>query len=213
MICININKALQNAEQLKEKRKSSKVFLQSLRILKPEKRNIFRKIIFLMIEVVVGIIMSKQVNTILLTKDIFQLLITIIIALIAIVFTGYAFFQALINDKLLVALLSVDDERGNLYGTNKYFAEVMIFQIGCLLLDIFIAIFMIVLPQEWCLFENNITNEFIATVLLTIVLYSNIEGIWEMKSFVFNVFQLFNLHAYARINTIKDNEKREEGND
>ena len=93
MICININKALQNAEQLREKRKSSKVFLQSLRILKPEKRNIFRKIIFLMIEVVVGIIMSKQVNTILLTKDIFQLLITIIIALLAIVFTGYAFFR------------------------------------------------------------------------------------------------------------------------
>ena len=56
--------------------------------------------------------MATQINTIALTKDVFEAIISIIIALIAIVFTGYAFFQALVNNKMLITLLSVDDEAG-----------------------------------------------------------------------------------------------------
>ena len=34
------------------------------------------------------------------------------------------------------------------------------------------------------------------------------ESIWEIKSFIFNVFQLFNLHAYSRMAEIKEQEKK-----
>ena len=66
-----------------------------------------------------------------------------------------------------------------------------------------------ILPQEWFLFENNATNELLATLGIFIGLHLNMESIWEMKSFIFNVFQLFNLHAYSRMAEIKEQEKDE----
>ncbi len=210
MIFINTEKAFKNALNLTKKYSSTKILINSLSILKINKSNCLRKIIFTFIEVFIALIMATQINTIALTKDVFEAIISIIIALIAIVFTGYAFFQALVNNKMLITLLSVDDEQGgNLAQTNKYFAEVMSFQIACLLIDLLIVIFTMILPQEWFLFENNATNELLATLGIFIGLHLNMESIWEMKSFIFNVFQLFNLHAYSRMAEIKEQEKDE----
>ena len=210
MISINTEKALKNAKNLTKKYSSTKILINSLSILKINKSNCLRKIIFAFIEVLIALIMATQTNTIALTKNVFEVIISIIIALVAIVFTGYAFFQALVNNKMLITLLSVDDEQGgNLSQTNKYFAEVMIFQIACLLIDLLIVIFTMILPQEWFLFENNVTNELLATLGIFIGLHLNMESIWEMKSFIFNVFQLFNLHAYSRMAEIKEQEKDE----
>ncbi len=205
MSVINKEKAYENAEFLKEKSNSTSVFIESLSILKMNKVTWKRKLLFIIIEICVAIVMAMQIETISLTKDVMTLIITVIIALVAIVFTGYAFFQALINDTLLVTLMSVDIEsEGNLYKTNKYFAKVFIFQILCLMLNLILVVFMIILPNEWCLFKNSQLNELVATIGLVIVFYMNFEGIWEMKSFIFNVFQLFNLHAYSRLVRMKN---------
>lgn len=210
MIFINTERAFENAPKLTEKYNSTKILIDSLAIFKINKSNWLRKIIFVFIEVIIALIMATQINTIVLTKNVFEVIISIIIALVAIVFTGYAFFQALLNNKMLIALLSIDDEqKGNLSQTNKYFAEVMIFQIACLLVDLLIVIFTMILPQEWFLFENNVANELLATLGIFIGLHLNMESIWEMKSFIFNVFQLFNLHAYSRVAEIKELEKDE----
>lgn len=209
MIGINTEKAFENAEKLKNKYSSTKILCDSLSILKIKRSNWGRKAIFICMEMMASFIMATQPNTIVLTKEVFGVIISVIIALLAIVFTGYAFFQALINNKLLIALLSVDDKHeGNLFRTNKYFAEVMAFQILCLLFDLLIIIFTIILPGDWCLVENNMMNEGTAILGIFIGLYFNVESIWEMKSFIFNVFQLFNLHAYSRMAEIKDEERR-----
>ncbi|MCF2555969.1 hypothetical protein JQM64_00190 [Fournierella massiliensis] len=207
MIKINTEKALNNAENLKKNSSSQKVFFDSLAILKPTQESWKRKLFLLVIEAIAAIIMAKQVNTISMTKDIVMVLITILIALLAIVFTGYAFFQALINDKLLVVLLSVDDEKkGNLSNTNKYFAEVMVFQLFCLLMNLGAIIATIIMPPEWFWLSNNVANEILASILIICLLHCNVESICEMGSFIFNVFQLFNLHAYSRMVEINENE-------
>lgn len=209
MIFINTEKAFKNVENLTKKYNSTQILIDSLEIIKINKSNCFRKIVFICIEVMISIVMAHQVNTISLTKEVFEIVVSVVIALLAIVFTGYAFFQALINKKMLITLLSVDDNQGgNLSQTNKYFAEVMIFQMACLLLDLAIVIFAIIVPQEWILLKNNMINEMIAVFGLFIGLYFNVESIWEMKSFIFNVFQLFNLHAYSRMAEINDEEKK-----
>lgn len=204
MIHINIKKAVENAENLTEKMNSSQVLKKSLKVLMPNADNVFRKLVFLIIEIFIVWEMVTQIDTLALTKDVLEVFITILVALIAIVFTGYSFFQALINDKLLITLLSVDNEHGNLTGTNKYFVEVMVFQMACTIVNLFIIIFAIVMPNDWCLFKDELANEVLSGIFLLCVIYCNIESIWEMKSFIFNVFQLFNLHAYARIRDIKE---------
>lgn len=51
-------------------------------------------------------IMAKRTDTIGLTENVLQVVITVMLAFLAVVFTGYAFFQALINDKLLVSMIA-----------------------------------------------------------------------------------------------------------
>ena len=158
-------------------------------------------------------IMAKRTDTIGLTENVLQVVITVMLAFLAVVFTGYAFFQALINDKLLVSMIATGDNKNNkLSEANIYFAEVMIFQIGCMLLDLLVIVFMIVLPEDWTLLSNNMLNEAFATIGISFLLYCNVESIWEMKSFIFNVFQLFNLHAYSRIAKIQENQSDKEEN-
>ena len=209
----NFEKLMSNAVKLTEKSNSNKVFLQSLKILKPDKSNFLHKLIFGIIEVILAIIMVKRVDTISLTEDVLQVVITVMLAFLAVVFTGYAFFQALINDKLLVSMIVAGDDKNNkLSEANNYFAEVMIFQIGCMLLDLLVIVFMIVLPEDWTLLSNNMLNEALAAIGISLLLYCNVESIWEMKSFIFNVFQLFNLHAYSRIAKIQENQSDKEEN-
>ena len=209
----NFEKVMSNAEKLTEKSNSNKVFLQSLKILKPNKSNFLHKLIFGIIEVTVAFIMAKRTDTIGLTENVLQVVITVMLAFLAVVFTGYAFFQALINDKLLVSMIATGDNKNNkLSEANIYFAEVMIFQIGCMLLDLLVIVFMIVLPEDWTLLSNNMLNEAFATIGISFLLYCNVESIWEMKSFIFNVFQLFNLHAYSRIAKIQENKSYKEEN-
>lgn len=209
----NFEKVMSNAEKLTEKSNSNKVFLQSLKILKPNKSNFLHKLIFGIIEVTVAFIMAKRTDTIGLTENVLQVVITVMLAFLAVVFTGYAFFQALINDKLLVSMIATGDNKNNkLSEANIYFAEVMIFQIGCMLLDLLVIVFMIVLPEDWTLLFNNMLNEAFATIGISFLLYCNVESIWEMKSFIFNVFQLFNLHAYSRIAKIQENQSDKEEN-
>ena len=209
----NFEKVMSNAEKLTEKSNSNKVFLQSLKILKPNKSNFLLKLIFGIIEVTVAFIMAKRTDTIGLTENVLQVVITVMLAFLAVVFTGYAFFQALINDKLLVSMIATGDNKNNkLSEANIYFAEVMIFQIGCMLLDLLVIVFMIVLPEDWTLLSNNMLNEAFATIGISFLLYCNVESIWEMKSFIFNVFQLFNLHAYSRIAKIQENQSDKEEN-
>lgn len=209
----NFEKVMSNAEKLTEKSNSNKVFLQSLKILKPNKSNFLHKLIFGIIEVTVAFIMAKRTDTIGLTENVLQVVITVMLAFLAVVFTGYAFFQALINDKLLVSMIATGDNKNNkLSEANIYFAEVMIFQIGCMLLDLLVIVFMIVLPEDWTLLSNNMLNEAFATIGISFLLYCNVESIWEMKSFIFNVFQLFNLHAYSRIAKIQENQSDKEEN-
>ena len=209
----NFEKEMRNAEKLTEKSNSNKVFLQSLKILKPNKSNFLHKLIFGIIEVAVALIMAKRTDTIGLTENVLQVVITVMLAFLAVVFTGYAFFQALINDKLLISMIATGDNKNNkLSEANIYFAEVMIFQIGCMLLDLLVIVFMIVLPEDWTLLSNNMLNEAFATIGISFLLYCNVESIWEMKSFIFNVFQLFNLHAYSRIAKIQENQSDKEEN-
>ena len=55
----NFEKVMSNAEKLTEKSNSNKVFLQSLKILKPNKSNFLHKLIFGIIEILVSTMKQK----------------------------------------------------------------------------------------------------------------------------------------------------------
>lgn len=208
LINIDKNKLRSNANDLIVNNDSKDTLSKSFSLLKVNRKNLGRKVVFVVLELLVSIIVAQQVTTISIVKEIVEVLISVMLALLAIVFTGYAFFQALLNDRLLIALISDDtNKRNKLVETNSYFVEVMMLQIFCLAINILVIIMMIILPSDWSWLANNEVNELIAAGLLFLYLHLNVECIWEMKSFIFNTFQLFNLYAYSRISNIVNEEK------
>lgn len=211
MRVINIDKEnlINNSMDLIIENNSNYVLRKSFLLLKINRKNIGRKIIFIILEVIAAIFIAEQATTINIVREIVEVLISVMLALLAIVFTGYTIFQALLNDRLLIALVSDDsDKKNKLVETNSYFVEVMMLQIFFLMVNILVIIFLFLLPDDWSLLTNNRINELLATGLILLHLHLNLECIWEMKSFIFNTFQLFNLYAYSRVLNIVNNDKK-----
>lgn len=209
---INDNdKIMDNINDLTTESNSKSMLKKSLSLLSVNKQNVIRKLLFVGAELFVALIVARQFDTIIILNSIVEVFINVMLALLAIVFTGYAFFQALLNDRLLIALISDNSGKKNkLVETNSYFVQVMMIQIFCLLVNIVVIISTIIIPDDWSWLSSKGINELIAALLIFAYLHLNIECIWEMKSFIFNTFQLFNLYAYSRIVSILKQEKDKE---
>lgn len=204
---------IENAIKLGEKKKSTEVLKKSLHLFLPTKHSCVRCVVFLIFELILACFVAQNADTIFLEEKIITLFHDIIIALFGIIFTGYALFQALISDKLLFEMIKQrsDKEEYNSYieESNGYFAEVMMAQFLVIIIDLIIRIFVGILPDQWVLFKNNMMNETFAGALIVVSIYLNVEVIWETKSFIFNMFQLFNGHAMARVIDMINKSKNE----
>lgn len=209
---MEVEKILRNSEKLGKNRSSTKVLFQALNILKINKKNIVRRAGFGVIELAIAIVLAKIPDTIPKTESALSTINTVLLAFFAVVFTGYAFFQALINDTLLMFMINEDAEKktensSKLEESNYYFAEVMMLQFVVIMINMLLILTLGILPMEWCLFDNQIVNETLCIVGIFGMLYINTESLWETKSFIFNVFQLFNAHAMSRIISILKKKK------
>lgn len=88
--------------------------------------------------------MSKEIIN--QTESILEMINTVILSLFAVVFTGYALFQALMGDKLLLLLLMIEatndnDASSKLEETNRYFVKVMLLQFFLVMVNLSVRIF------------------------------------------------------------------------
>lgn len=159
-----------------------------------------RKILFIFVETIIAIVIAHDLKTVSIVKDIVGYIGQIQVGLIGIVFTGYALFQALIGDKLMLYLLtSEENQKSKLEESNESFIYLIVVQIIAMLLDFSIYAVMAAVSKDWHLTKYNILNECIAILGIEFIFYLNVEAIWELKSFIFNVYQLFNAHAMSRV--------------
>lgn len=204
------NKIAQNANRIGKNHSSKKIIIEALKTLTFDKKSVFRKIIFIFLETIIAILIANSLETISIVKDVVGYIGQIQVGLIGVVFTGYALFQALIGDKLMMYLLtSEEDGKSKLEESNESFIYLIIIQIIALLIDFLVYIVMSAIPHNWYLTNINIVNECISVILIEALLYLNVEAIWEMKSFIFNVYQLFNAHAMSRVVEIIERKNEE----
>ncbi len=194
------------------KKNSTKVFLSIQEILWIKKENVARKIVFIAIELLASFLIAFSPEVVSITKNVFEITNTIILALMAIVFTGYVFFQALLSDSLLLLLLKNKKKNGEskLEESNNYYAQIMMIFFTCIFLNMLTIIFSSIVPKNWGITSSSQANSYICVVILLLITHINGEAIWETKSFIFNVFQLFNAHAATRFMEIIKDEKKEE---
>lgn len=133
-------------------------------------------------------------------RQIVEITLDLLLALFGIVFTGYAIFQAVLSRTTLTKMLEVksEDDESYFLTFNYHF---MMLSINLLLLVSFTAlmkIFLVMLPDDFYIsILNNSLNELLNFFLLSLYLEAVILTLFEIKSFIFNIFQAFKFYALA----------------
>ncbi|SIR47830.1 hypothetical protein SAMN05878494_3942 [Bacillus cereus] len=123
----------------------------------------------------------------------------IIVPTFAVIITGYAIFQALVNGSTLINLMTVSEaDKSKFEEYNLYFFGLSLLYLGIIILNLLLMLFFKNVPNDWSLpFLSNQVNEIIASVLMTIYLAILMHSLIELKSFVYNLFQCFTINAVS----------------
>lgn len=195
---------IQNAmQEMMNKVKSEDVLKESFSIYSWNKKNFFLRVILLVLSGIIAVIISC-LNTVNILRDVVTVILDTVLAVFGIIFTGYAFFQALLNDKMVQVLMNdvQVNEKGNpinkLHETNQNFIWLMMQFLMALFSTIILNIILSFMPESWDLFPNMIANIILSTVLISIYFYHIMVIMWRMVGFLFNIYQLFNLYAISK---------------
>lgn len=177
----------------------------------PRKKIEIHHMLIIFFSLAISICLKKSKVTFTAFIDIVESLNAIILALFGIVFTGYALFQALVDNNMLERMLIVKKEKTTIQISNEYFLNVMLLDIFCIILNTGLLLVLKVFPIE-LLNYGNLTIAIISAIALFCLYFTiQILVIWEMKSFVFNIFQLFNISAGSKaVEILKTNKNREQ---
>ncbi len=198
-------------QKLLKKQTSGKLILEALEVFKISKKNWKQQLCLYSISLSVSLVVGISQSTVGVVVDSAQLILDVILALFGIVFTGYALFQALINNELLIRLLcdtnkdEKEEEKSKLQETNETFVKCMLLNILAIMVSLLIRIIISCVPDDFLVFKELVYNNITAAFLISIYFYFIITIIWEVKSFVFNIFQLFNAYAGTRVLKIFEN--------
>lgn len=200
-------------ENLFSTRSSREVFKEAIIEILPEKKQWVSFVTIGLISAIPASIIGISKDTVDLFYKAISNLNTIILALFAIVFTGYALFQALVNNDLLRRLLISDGKskmsskdivskeetgKSKLQESNEYFVKIMMLIVSAIVINAVLLLLVGSLPKDFYLPLSNRINNTLAAILIWVYFFYIMTILWEMKSFVFNVFQLFNAHAGSK---------------
>ena len=190
---------------------SNQALKTAFRELFPRKKIEIHHMLVMFFSLTIGICLKNSNVTFTTFIDIVESLNAIILALFGIVFTGYALFQALIDNNMLERMLIVKGEKTTVQISNEYFLNVMLLDIFCIILNTGLLLLLKVFPIG-LLNYGNLTVAIISTIALFCLYFTiQILVIWEMKSFVFNIFQFFNISAGSKaVEILKRNKNNEQ---
>lgn len=120
---------------------------------------------------------------------------SILLALLAIIITGYALFQAMISKEALAILAGNKDDITNQNSLNKMQHSTFITIICYIAFIIFNYMLLLFLD----LFNVKIFNDITIYLLLSLYGTATTYLILEMKSFIYNLYQIFTISSSAQI--------------
>ncbi len=191
-------------EKLFTRSTSKKEMIRAFSVFKITKDNYISLLILLILSLIAAFIISIGNDTIRLFLQSVDAILDILLALFGIIFMGYTIFQAILNEKMLIKMLENTDtkdkeEKSILQISNESFIGLMMLNILGILVSYFLKLILGGIDREVSLFSSDSANILSSGILCTLYFYYVAVIIWEMKSFVFNIFQLFNAYSGARM--------------
>ncbi len=191
---------------------SEKIFLKALSVYKIRKSNICENSIILLLCTIVSVILGISTNTVTLFTNSVSIFLNVSLTLFGIVFTGYAIFQALLGNRLIIHLFEDvtitknNMKKSKLQETNENFVNLMMLFIFGIIINIILSIVMPVFPLYYCLCDNIHLCNVAAIILIDIFLYIMGVMVWRMVSFIANIFHLLNAYAVSKLLEVADEE-------
>ncbi|MFB5673570.1 hypothetical protein ACE3NQ_13480 [Paenibacillus terreus] len=139
-----------------------------------------------------------------------ELINTIVIALLGSVITGYAIFQALATGSTLRRLIiAKHEEKSLLIKYNGFFLVLAVMYLFIIFTNYLILLFLKTVPTDWFFpFLPLKTNRVVCVVLVTLYLTIVANSIIEFKSFIYNLYQCFNINSATNVlDSIKEQNK------
>lgn len=194
--------------ELAHPKTSERLMLESFEMFIIKKGNRFKCSVFLVICILMAFSIGYSKDTVVIFNDIVDIVLTIILALFGIAFTGYTFFQALINGKLVELLMSGKGKNTNKFAeTNESFVKLMMVYIALITISFLLKIISLFITEDF-IFVNLGLSNILASLGILVYLYVSLVAIWHVKSFVYNIFQLFNMHAIQEYLDEKDKQDK-----
>lgn len=191
---------------------SEKLLLDSFHIFLPNRGNIKEKSIIFGVCLIPSCLIINSNNIVTLFGNVCNTMLDVFLSLFGIIFTGFIFFQALLNDGLLIMLISTKaekkrKEKSKLEEINNNFVSLMILYIIEIIIALFLNIIMPCIPTDFILVPNiKICNLLAWILILGFYMFSG-ELIWRVLSFIRNIYILFNAYAASRVTELMDIEE------
>lgn len=206
---INIIKRI---EQMSSSKSSTDLFKRSFEAFRWKRDRVKRNIVLVLICIIPSYSMGVSEETKNLFCDSLGDILGVFLAILGIVFTGYALFQAIINDELLIKLLEIksreSDNQSKLQETNESFAMLMMQNLMIIILSLVLKMTIRGVNDEFLVLESIVFSNILAIILMVIFYFVVAVVLCELKSFIFNIYQLFNLSSVTRIlELIQSNKK------
>ncbi|MGA3601194.1 hypothetical protein [Lysinibacillus agricola] len=150
--------------------------------------------LFLILFLITKFILFDEKTAVEIIANLTNILNSILTPMFAVIITGYAIFQAIANESTLLVLLKVThkDDESKFAVYNKYFYGIAILYLSLTIINMVMQFIFSNLSKEWFLpIFNNHYNESIAAVLISLYLVVIINALIELKSFTYNLFQVF----------------------
>ncbi len=198
----NVKKSV--LEKLLKNEVSEKKLLESFSIFLPTKGNVCEKMVIFCICMVPSYLTSHSYCTVTLFESVCDGMLDVFLTLFGIIFTGFIFFQALLNDELLIMLIKTKaknekKEKSKLEEVNNNFVSLMMLYVIAIIISLVLTLIIPCIPADFTLFSNVAISNFFAWILIQIFYIFSAELIWRVLSFVHNIYQLFNAYAVSRI--------------
>lgn len=207
---------IKNVDELSTDRKSEDVLIRAIKNFRLKKEEWRTYLVMIIICLFPAVMIGMSENTVSVFLEVISDLLNTFLSLFGIVFTGYAFFQALMNKPLLIAMINEenkDKKESKFKETNNNFVELMMLYVIGIIISLVIKFIVSSVPETYGLFPALAINNVCASLLIVIYLFFAVLLIWRMISFLYNIFQLFNLHAAAKAIEIINEEQEKQNND
>ena len=198
------DRQIEALEEMLADSKSEILLKKSFGIFKISRENIISRLVIGILSMTISFAIG-HLDTIEILNKVLPIVLDATLAIFGVVFTGYAFFQALLSKEHLSVLIEDIqlDEKNNrgqntLYKTNWNFVQLMMQFLISIFATLLLQTVLSCMATNFCLFENMWLNEILASLLIMMYIFHLMVIMWRMISFVFNIFQLFNSYAVTK---------------